>query len=147
MTIVIPILFALIGLVGLIRSLFIISRSIDSEDWMRTNCEILESSVQKIITGEGAEYRAVIKYKYIVNGLSYEGDTVRFGRSSVLESTAYDIWYEYRKGNIARVYVDPKTPQRSVLIPGISPSVYVLIIIYILFFACGIGAFLYEVYK
>jgi hypothetical protein len=113
-----------------------ISRSIDSEGWQRVDCEILESHIQ-VIEGEGKEFRAIVKYKYSVNGLPYEGETVRFGGSSIIKSTAERICSRYHKGVIARVSVDPDKPDRSVLTPGISPSVYVSLILAVAFLFIG----------
>ena len=129
-------LFAVIGLAGLIWSIAIISRSIDSEEWTTVDCEIRESHVEEIV-GESIEYRARIRYTYFFDGLSYEGNTVRFGKSSVWKSTAQRICRNYPSGSRTRVRVDPKRPERSVLISGISPGVYVMLIIFMVFFVIG----------
>jgi len=134
--VIVPFVFAIGGLAGIVWCLVMISRSIDSESWQRVDCEILESHIQ-VIEGEGTEFRAIVKYKYSVNGLPYEGETVRFGKSSIIKSTAETICNRYHKGVVARVSVDPDKPERSVLIPGISPSVYVFLILAVAFLFIG----------
>jgi hypothetical protein len=137
MNVVIPFVFAIGGLAGLIWSIVIIFRSIDSESWKWVDCHITESTI-KVISGEGTEYRAIVKYQYSVDGIPYEGDTVRFGRSSAWKSTAEKICKKYPKGVTARVSYNPENPQSSVLIPGISPSIYVIVFLSICFLILGI---------
>ena len=96
----------LIGLGGILKNLLSISRAIDSEDWMRIDCEILESKVKEV-KGEGSEYYPEIKYKYTVNGIEYFGNTVRIGGTSVFRLSATDICKKYHKGRVLKVNVDP----------------------------------------
>ena len=146
MDIIYSLLSSIGGLIGLIWCLRIISRSIDSEGWKRVDCQIINSFIEEI-KGDNLEYRAVIKYMYSVDGLPYEGNTVRFGRSSVLKSTASNICKKYPKGGSARVSVDPENPKQSVLIPGISPSIYLSIIFSVCFFIFGLIIFLDRIAK
>jgi hypothetical protein len=134
------------GFSGLIWCLIVLSRSIDSENWIRVDCQITESTVEEII-GEGTEYRAVVQYRYSIDGRSYKGDTVRFGRQTSGKTYAYTICKKYPKGSMKRVSIDAENPQNSVLIPGISPSIYWTVIISIIFLAVGIGTIIAEMIK
>ncbi len=137
----ISLLFAIIGLLGIIWCLVIISRSIDSERWPRIDCTILDSGVQQVV-GEFQEYRAIIRYSYTVNGVAYEGNTVRLGRSSIWKSAADTLAKRYPKGSVARLSIDPNNPQRSVLVPGVSPSIYLLLVVFTGFLLIGGDLFL-----
>jgi Protein of unknown function (DUF3592) len=112
------------GFLGLIWCFVLISRAIDSQDWKRVDCEIIESRISQ--RGIGKNIPIVI-YKYMVDGLTYEGKTIRFGGMSGFKSTANEFCKKYTKGKIVKVSLDPNNPKRSVLEPGLFANIYVIV--------------------
>ena len=128
---------ALISLGGIIACITIMSRAINSEEWNRVDCEIIESSIQFLNAIPPGRYYPIVKYRYTVDGVMYEGRKVRFGGSATSKFAATDICRRYQSGRVAKVSVDPKNPEKSVLLPGLSFQIFIALAIFIICFGVG----------
>ena len=125
-TIALPLLISLGALIGLIWAIISLWRALDSEEWDRVDCEIVESRVD-IRRGRTTSYVPIITYKYAVNGLHYEGKKIKYGGMWSFKSTADDYCKKYSSGRIVKVNVDPNDPNKCVLERGASSYNYFII--------------------
>jgi len=133
-----PLLFALVGLGGIVVCVVSISRAIDSEQWMHVNGEILDSRVE-YRGGKTPTYEPVINYKYTVEGVTYEGSRVRFGGTSGSKSAATEISNKFHGGRIVTVSVDPNDHSKSVLQPGLFYKIFFPLVIFMILFGIGLS--------
>ena len=128
--------FSLASSVGIIWSLVLLWWAMRSQNWDRINCEITESRVE-IRHVKNTRYISIIKYKYTVNGLPYQGDNLKYGGTWSLKSTSYSYCDKYPAGKTVKLCVDPSNPKRSVLEPGASLRSYLFVITAIAFGIVG----------
>ena len=62
-------------------------------------------------------YSPDVAYKYIVNGMTMKGDTIRYGLATN-RAQAEKIVQQYPKGKEVEIYYNPRNPGQSVLQPG-----------------------------
>jgi hypothetical protein len=138
--IVIPVLFALIGVGGFIVALrdYLLGRA--SENWPAVEAEIL--GVDIVVPRLGRRTLSPqIRYKYQVDGITLVGNRISFasiGRK-LFESTAEEAVSPYRVTQRVSVRVSPSDPRRSVLEPGVRTSTYVLLLAFVACAAIGIA--------
>jgi len=123
---------------GLLWSLVNLWRAIRSQDWDQIDCVITESRVEIRPLRHNTRYIPIIKYKYSVIGLPYEGNNLKYGGTWSFKSTSYAYCDKYPTGKTVKVSVDPRNPKRSVLEPGASLRSYFSVIIAIAFGVVGL---------
>jgi hypothetical protein len=98
-----------------------------SNNWPTVVGEIVSSTIGITNDGEGGVYyQPVITYSYNVGGRDYQANRVFVGHE-----LAYDFgkkWTEetvskYRVDTNIAVYYDPHSPEKAVLVPGITPQI------------------------
>jgi Protein of unknown function (DUF3592) len=113
-------LFILLGiwLIGL--GIWQWRRAAVSYSWPESAGEILENGASEVSNLDGG-YNAVLKlrYRYVVNGTSFEGKRLRFGESVSSSFRSAEAWVErYPAGAAVRVRYNPRRPSESALEPG-----------------------------
>lgn len=81
-----------------------------------------------------------MSYRYQVNGITYNRDTVFFGTTIPLDD-AISITDRYKIDMEVNVRVHPDKPGVSVLVPGVTPYTYSLLFIGPLFLWAGASVF------
>lgn len=118
-----------------------------SRRWATTRGKILSSSVSSWnMTGEVEKvYEAKIKYQYEVDGRLYSSKRAYYGDWLATNSSSYmkKITEEYSINPHCVVYYDPRKPQNSVLIRGIVPPVYSLLVFGLVFIGADICVYLF----
>lgn len=92
-------------------------------DWPRVAGVVRASGVERT-EATGTKRRgslwATVRYEYVVDGQTYEGDRVAYGDyGSILRSHAEDIVARYPVGAAVTVSYMPNSPEESLLEPGI----------------------------
>ena len=131
------IFISLASAAGMVWALINLGRAIRSQHWNQIDCVITESRVENRRLRHNTRYIPIIKYKYSVIGLSYEGDNLKYGGTWSFKSTSYTYCEKYPTGKTVKVRVDPSNPKRSVLEPGASLRSYFSVIIAIAFGVVG----------
>jgi uncharacterized protein (TIGR03382 family) len=118
--------FVVLGLVGLVWSLAIVARALQSASWVPTTGVITRSEVRTHRAGPGPNgssesYSPAIAYQYSVGGMPRASDRIKFGMGSSSSRSYAESWVRrYPSGAAVTVYHDPDDPARAVLVPGLS---------------------------
>lgn len=96
-----------------------------SNDWPTTQGRIITASVEReIVRGKRID-RLNLRYTYTVNGKRYVGQRVSIGpHIGPFEPTPMDVVAHHRLRSSVTVYYHPENPNRSVLEPGVTPTVF-----------------------
>ncbi len=96
--------------------LSLLSTAARTSSWPSVEGTITHSSLQR--AGKGSI--VVVKYRYAVNNINYEGDRlVAVGDSGFLLRSQQEVSDQFAESSRAPVYYDPREPSSSVLIPGV----------------------------
>ena len=106
-------LFLVIGVVDLIGGLA-------SRGWDAVSGEIIESRF-RLARSQRVHWEVDIRYRYTVEGRTYEGDRFGFwkGRTFWSERAAEYVVTMYPKGRIVTLFVSPSDHSCAVIEPGI----------------------------
>lgn len=105
-----------------------------SAGWPVVQGVITESEIEFSTDEDGDTWTPRVAYTYMVNGLSYENYTIKFGETSYgSERTALEVQARYPIGQTVDVYYDPADPDRAVLEPGISGGSYIVLVTGLIF--------------
>jgi hypothetical protein len=116
-----PALFLVAGL-GLAAFFLVpLGRVIQALGWDPVSCEVLSSSVDRHQGGDEATYSVEVRYRYEVDGRSYQGRRYRFlGGSSSGSEAKQRIVDSLPPGAATICWVDPDDPREAVLDRGLS---------------------------
>lgn len=134
-----PALFLLVGLA--FAAFFVVpaSRVVASRWWDPVPCEILSSRVVSHSGDDGATYSVEVRYRYEVDGRSFQGRRYRFlGGSSSGHEGKQKVVDALPPGSTATCWVDPDDPEQSVLDRGLSWE-YLFALLPLVFVALGAG--------
>ncbi|MEH6686694.1 MAG: DUF3592 domain-containing protein [Halopseudomonas sabulinigri] len=94
----------------------------DSSEWKETKGRILYFGVTTSDEGDGpATYHTTIEYKYIVDAQIYRSSEVGFlGMRAATKRNAEALIKHLREPGDLSVFYNPRKPQESVLLPGLS---------------------------
>lgn len=125
-----------VGVVGLVGGLA-------SRRWDAVGGEIIESRV-RLSRWQHIGWELEIRYRYTVEGATYESDQFGFWKRSAFssQSAAERVATRYPKGSIVTVFVSPSDRSRSVIEPGVGWRVAVPLLLGGLLTAGGIAALL-----
>lgn len=113
-------------------------RSRAAQGWPVVDGEVLEIDLGeeflRTATGKvGTGFFPVVRYKYSVNGRSYESDRITFAKGSLDFIIASNVRDEFKVGGKVKVYYNPAKPEQSVLytrstvgMPSRIPGLFVL---------------------
>ena len=113
----------------------------ESQSWLETEGEVVTTRIEDRhdTVERRTEYKAVIEYRYTVDGVTHEGSrwTVGGSRTSPSEGTIQGVLSEYPVGRKVRVYYDPERPDSAVLHRGDAKRAWVVIGLGIVALAIG----------
>lgn len=93
-----------------------------STSWPSTDGTILTSRAEKVLSGSTSRqsyWTKDLRYRYAVAGKTYE--STRYNAGDVMSDGEYrDLEIAFPAGSSTRVFYDPQSPARAVLVPGIS---------------------------
>ena len=127
-----------------------INKGMQSENWDKGTATINSSEIEKTerkskdaqgFTQTSTSYSLRVKYSYTVEGTTYDGNTIGFGRMSHNErSDAQEELKSYPKGKTIDVYYDPENPSDSVLNKGVFWPMYIVIAVMVIMLIGSIWA-------
>lgn len=96
-----------------------------SRAWSTVQGQVVSASVeQEIVRGRRID-RLHFRYAYAVEGKRYVGERVTIGPNfGPFAPKAVDVVAEYRLRSVVTVFYHPEDPNRSVLKPGVTPTVF-----------------------
>ena len=129
-----------IGIIFIVHFTYIFILSKRNKSWKITEGEIINSKMQESYFDEGAMYKAVIQYKYIIGEKEYFSNRVFHGDyiGKNFSKSVKTLINKYVKGATVLVYYNPQHPNKSVLETGIHPVIYRELIVGILFLLLSI---------
>jgi hypothetical protein len=89
--------------------------------WHETPCQIIQSeiAVDNIKVESKRTFNVAIKYKYVFNGVEYEGGKYNFDeQGTILSPMMESITAKYPVGLKTNCYVNPNDPTKAVLYRG-----------------------------
>jgi len=104
--------------------------------WARTPGEVIESKVDAAgshTSDDDSDCTPVVRYRYTVNGKSYESDRIVFGgQPDTTKLLAEKLVAKYPPGAKVEVFYDPRRPKNAVLESksGIGPGFYWMLIVF-----------------
>lgn len=114
--------------------------------WTEVPCEVLESRVESHPGDDGTTYSVAVRYRYAVDGRTYESDRYDFFQVS---SSGYDgkarIVASLPPGSVAACRVDPDDPAEAVLSTGFRWA-FLLILFPLPFLAVGAGGIAFVLF-
>ena len=114
-----PLLFFIIGLVGIGYSLLTLLKSLGAKKWQRVSAEIIASSIDISCDIDNCTYGAKINYRYTYNEKVYLSDKIAFGYlANSIKYFAMRVSNQYSQGSTAIVHINPQKPESSVLLVG-----------------------------
>jgi len=112
---------------------------IQARSWDPVPCEIVESFVESHAGDDGSTYSVEVRYRYQVDGVSYDGDRYRFlGGSSSGYDSKQEVVDGLPPGTVTQCWVDPEDPSNVVLDRGFSLA-YLIVLFPMVFVAIGVG--------
>lgn len=116
-------LTSLIGLVLMTFGFYLAYFSFSTASWPTTEAQIVESRVVQTAVKNATHYRPVIRYRYVVNGVEYSGDSIRFinfGYDD--EKEARQVAERFPVGQKVELRFQSSNPRMSVLEAGLQQS-------------------------
>lgn len=129
-------LFLLFGLGFLAFFLLPAVKVWKARSWTATRCTVLASEVESHSDSDSTTYSVAVRYRYQVDGTSYESHRYEFlGGSSSGYEHKQEIVERYPPGSRPICWVDPEDPSQAVLERGLTrgyffaliPAVFVLV--------------------
>ena len=93
----------------------------ESENWPTVSGTVTHSDVRASGTGSDQTFKAVVKYKYSVDGKGYTSDRISFRIAGIKFKTralANAFLNEYDRGESVTVHYDTEDPKTACLKPG-----------------------------
>ena len=98
----------------------------ETESWTATSGRVLSSTIDESTrttrrngrTETKTTYTPEVTYEYTVDGVRYEGDSIRADDHGGGSDRAYDLAGRYPEGSETTVYYDPESPADAVLMRG-----------------------------
>ena len=113
----------------------------------RTEGTVLSSEVHAKRDSDGTTYRPLIRYRYTVDGKTYENDRYDFlGGSSSLRGRSKRIVAAHPPGRPTTVYYDPDDPQEAVLTTAVGQMTFFIALFLQPFIVVGLGMLGYVVW-
>ena len=116
-------------------------RGLDSKRWPSTNGTVIASEISSVFY-ETVTYFPNIKYEYVLESEKYSSRKIAFLNDfSSIGLEPMSNTFQYPVGTHVKVYYHPNKPELSVLSPGFSPNLWVLLRfgIGLLFFILGLS--------
>jgi hypothetical protein len=128
-----------IGVVLLVFGAYTRVQSLRSRSWPVVAGVITESRVRSSrSTGGESSHSARIAYRYIVNGKTYNGDTISYAKG-LFEGASVQV-SRYPQGSVVGIHYDPTDPSSAVLDPGTGPTPALALL-------AGVGCFGYAFWR
>ena len=110
-----------------------------SENWVAVPGKITATAVSVSRSSNSAEYNLAVNYDYAVDGVTYTGHRIEFGRRNYArKKTAQAKLEQYPVGSPVMVYVNPEKPGDAVLVRS-APYNALYFVLGILMLALGMG--------
>jgi len=139
---IITLMLTIGGTVFVLRSIWHLLTALESRSWPRTRGVIVASKLEDDReSGGGGMYRALVSYRFTVDGHEFVGDRACFGDSDRTSWSwaARKIVARYRPGDAVTVHYDPSKPREAVLETGISGVLMARLAFGIVFLALAIS--------
>lgn len=119
-SVLIAIIFLLVGILLTSISLYYLKMAKNSVYWENTNGEITRSDITTSTGKNGTQYKANIHYKYEVYGIEYISKRVFYGSniSTSSKKRAQKLIDKYPVGQKVNLFFDPMKNSRAVIEPG-----------------------------
>jgi hypothetical protein len=116
------------------------SRLRASENWLPIPAMIAHAELLTSATTDSSEYRILVVYEYVANGVQYTGKRIGFGpRSYIRKKRAEAELARYPEGSTVTAYFNPENPGEAVLVREAPSNVLYLVMgICLLGLAAGI---------
>jgi hypothetical protein len=106
-----------VGIALIAYSFYQRSRLRESESWVQTTATITKAELMTSNTTDSVEYRILVVYEYVANGVSYTGKRIGFGPRSYLRKKRAQIELErYPVSGMVVAYFNPEKPEEAVLV-------------------------------
>ena len=100
-----------------------------SASWPTVRGEIESCKLHSRRSSKGSSYACEAKYRYEVDGNSYQGDRIAFGYNSTNYKEPHkQIERHLKKGRYVQVHFNPNDPSQSVLSTGTSSNTWLPIV-------------------
>ena len=115
---IIPLIFAVIGVLFILFGVRGLIRSRASLSWPTAQGKVVASQVER--SGTGETYHAKILYEFAVDGTTFNGDRVAYGDFAHGDPhSPLPVVRRYPKGRVVTVHYMPGKPEECLLEPGL----------------------------
>lgn len=133
MTVLIPLIFGLLGIGLIILAIVQRNKAKAAEAWPTAPGVILSSGLSRhdsydTDTGTSTSFKPEVQYQYNVMGQNFTGDKLSFGNVSYSYNIAAKKIAPYPQGTQVLVHYDPADPSKSVLETKSAGGVVLLIV-------------------
>jgi len=107
-----------------------------SLSWPSTNSTVISSSFEYY---EEQSYSVSVRYRYEVEGQSYECDLISPGNPVMSENRAQELSEKYFAGASVSVFYNSQSPSEAILEPGVEAGLVFMTFLSLLMMASGGG--------
>lgn len=115
-----------------------LARQVASTHYLPAPALVLSSEVKEDDSGSSTSYWPVIRYRYTVQGRTFEGERYRYLKMSS-RTLARRVVAAYPPGKSTQVYYDPENVGEALLAPGVEPNDFFFALFLIPFHVVGLG--------
>jgi hypothetical protein len=110
------IICAVFGIVSIVYGLYLRRKLGASANWSQSIGTIRSAEVGNNAAADSVEYEVLVSYEYVVNGTSFTGKRIEFGRRGYLKKRrAEEQLARYPVQSSVMVFFNPENPQDAVL--------------------------------
>ena len=147
---IVPPIFLFVGLGLIISGIRDVVHGQRSKSWPQILGEIRSSEYEMKVSESyddvTVSHYARVSYKYVVNGIEYQSNTVFIGDGDTSSDyLSKQRVKKYTPGSNVQVYYDPESPENSVLEPGIHLEIFPSLGCGFIFLVFVVGYILQEI--
>jgi len=108
-------------------------RVMDADGWVATPAVVVASGLRETEGEDGSTWKANVLYEYEFDGRTYRSNHYKFNMMSSSDSSgAQRIRNDHPVGKAVTAYVNPEDPYEAVLVRGMTPGVWLTLLILLL---------------
>jgi hypothetical protein len=117
-----------IGIIGfVIITFYYTNQGFQSSNWKPVEATVENVELKTIKTKNGSKDRVTISYKYFIEEIEYQGNTICIGYDMNTIEDQNEVYNKLSNADRITVFVNPHNYAQSVIIKGLSNNILVLI--------------------
>ena len=120
------------GVIAVLSTGYFFHKSVNTKSWPSVQGIIISSKIVKVIKDGKKKYYPEVNYEYLVDSISYKGNGISIGTITT-EAYAKKVTTNYPLGKNVIVFYNIEDPSEALLEVGVSPVLYWILALGIIF--------------